>query len=547
MNQSFKRVSVWVPLIIAIALCIGILIGSFFFSQSRLGNSAYGKLQTIMNYVGKEYVDTVNIDSLLEKSIPDILTQLDPHTSYIPASDLKAVNDELKGSFSGIGISFNILSDTITILEVISGGPSDKVGLIQGDRIVTINASLVAGQGWSQEKVINNLRGPENSTVKLGIKRSNSSTLLPYIVTRGQIPVTSIDACYIMDGDVGYLKINKFGEGTYAEFLNSMVKLRMDGVRRYIIDLRSNGGGYMEPAIQMANDFLKAGNIIVSTKGRKADLNTMTPANGTGAFQNEELIVLIDEFSASASEIFAGAIQDNDRGLIIGRRSFGKGLVQQQIDLPDQSAIRLTVARYYTPSGRCIQKNYTPGNTTNYLNEIAERYNHGEGFNADSMNIDKSQIFYTMSGREVYGGGGIVPDVYVPNDTTELSSYYVSIFNAGLLQKYAFKYTDDNRSKLEACKNVTQLMNVLPLDDILLQDFVSYAKREGGIAPRWYYINISRNLIVNQLRALIARDVLGASAYYEVINKSDKSIQRALKEHKNGNASVPISINLSKK
>lgn len=541
MIQAFKRVTVWVPLIIAAALALGIWLGSLLFGgRNNHEGDAYGKIQTILDYVDRDYVDAVDTDSLLEAAIPELLSQLDPHTAYIPAEDLKAANDELRGSFSGIGITFNMLTDTITVVEVLSGGPSEKVGLLAGDRIITIDDSIVSGKNWSQEKVVNTLRGPEDTKVKLGVKRDNADKMLTFTVTRGEIPMTSIDAAYMIDDEIGYVKVNKFSETTYDEFLNAMAQLRYDGAKKYILDLRSNGGGMMDAAIRMANEFLSSGDVIVSTKGRKEEMNAVSRANGLGSFQKEDLTVLIDEYSASASEILAGAIQDNDRGLIIGRRSFGKGLVQQQIDLPDHSAIRLTVARYYTPSGRCIQKSYSPGSTDEYINEIAERYNHGEGFNADSILIDRSQIFHTVGGREVFGGGGIIPDIYVPNDTAGISKYYISVFNAGLLHKYSFKYIDSNRHRLEQALDVPELLSMLPPDDQLLNDFVNYAHREGKIAPRWYYINISRNLILDILKSMIARDIFGTSAYYEVINDTDISVQRAVSETREGHAAKPV-------
>lgn len=541
MIQAFKRVTVWVPLIIAAALALGIWLGSLLFGgRNNHEGDAYGKIQTILDYVDRDYVDAVDTDSLLEAAIPELLSQLDPHTAYIPAEDLKAANDELRGSFSGIGITFNMLTDTITVVEVLSGGPSEKVGLLAGDRIITIDDSIVSGKNWSQEKVVNTLRGPEDTKVKLGVKRDNADKMLTFTVTRGEIPMTSIDAAYMIDDETGYVKVNKFSETTYDEFLNAMAQLRYDGAKKYILDLRSNGGGMMDAAIRMANEFLSSGDVIVSTKGRKEEMNAVSRANGLGSFQKEDLTVLIDEYSASASEILAGAIQDNDRGLIIGRRSFGKGLVQQQIDLPDHSAIRLTVARYYTPSGRCIQKSYSPGSTDEYINEIAERYNHGEGFNADSILIDRSQIFHTVGGREVFGGGGIIPDIYVPNDTAGISKYYISVFNAGLLHKYSFKYIDSNRHRLEQALDVPELLSMLPPDDQLLNDFVNYAHREGKIAPRWYYINISRNLILDILKSMIARDIFGTSAYYEVINDTDISVQRAVSETREGHAAKPV-------
>ena len=539
MNQSIKRTSVWLPLIVAVAFVAGMLSGAYFFSRHSK-DSALDKISTIMKYISSEYVDDVDTDSLLEKSIPDILAKLDPHTSYIPASDLQAANEELNGKFSGIGISFNMLTDTITVIEVISGGPSEKVGIMAGDRIISINDSIVAGKKWSNEKVISNLRGDKGTTVKLGIKRSTSDKLLDFTVDRGDIPVASIDASYMLTPKVGYVKINKFGSTTYNEFLTSMVELRAKGAESFVLDLRGNGGGYMEMAIMMANEFLPAGKLIVSSHGRTPESESAAVSDGTGAFQDVDVTVLIDEFSASASEIGAGAIQDNDRGLIIGRRSFGKGLVQRPIELPDMSAIRLTTARYYTPSGRCIQKTYTPGSLDSYGMEIADRYSHGEGFSADSIKLDKSHVFHTVGGRKVYGGGGIMPDVFVPNDTTGLSTYYLTVLNAGLMHKYAFHYVDPRRKELSKAKTVKELLALLPSDDVLLQDFADFAYTTEKIAPRWYYINLSRDLIVSLVKGLIARDVLGTSGYYEIMNASDPTVNKARKEIESGNARYPI-------
>ena len=361
------------------------------------------KLDTIPEIIDRSYVDDVDPDSLLEASFAGLLSHLDPHSVYIPAADLQNVNEELSGSFSGIGISFNLLNDSINVLEVISGGPSEKAGLLAGDKIVSINDTIVAGQKWSDVKVRSSLRGPKGSVVKLGIKRHTSKKILPFEVVRGDIPVTSIDAAYMIAPKTGYVKINKFGSNTYSEFLTSVVNLMADGAEKFVIDLRGNGGGFMEPAVLMANEFLPAGSPIVSMRGKTAPDDRPTFSDGSGSLLNTELVVLIDEVSASASEIFAGAIRDNDRGLVIGRRSFGKGPVQNQIELPDSSALRLTIARYYTPSGRCIRKAYAPG--TDYDRDIINRYEHGEFYSADSIKLDKSLAFETMHGRTVYGGG----------------------------------------------------------------------------------------------------------------------------------------------
>lgn len=537
MASFFKRTYVWVPVVTLLALIAGLYIGAKFLHGFN-NDSRLEKLGELIGIIDENYVDEVNLDSILDASIPDLLAKLDPHSEYIPAADLKAVNEELDGSFSGVGISFNMLTDTITVVEVIPGGPSERAGILAGDRILTINDSVIDARVWSTDRVIKNLKGQKGTTVRLGIQRSSSPSLLTFEVVRGDVPMNSVDASYMLDGETGYVKVNKFGRNTFSEFLTAMTKLRGMGAKKYVIDLRGNGGGYMDVAILMANEFLRAGSPIVSTLGRVME-QPMLSADGTGSFTEEELVVLIDEFSASASEIFSGAIQDNDRGLIVGRRSFGKGLVQNQLSLSDSSAVRLTIARYYTPSGRCIQKTYTPGNKQGYGNEVVNRFVNGEAYNADSIHLDKSQIFHTLSGRAVYGGGGIMPDVFIPNDTSGITSYYINVINAGLIQKYAFSYADANREQLHRASTADEVLSMLPSDDQMLQDFAYYA-RSQGIMPRWYYINISRNLIVNHMKALIARDVLGMSAYYEVINRSDDVVKQALQELAEGKAGFPI-------
>ncbi|MDE5916232.1 MAG: S41 family peptidase [Duncaniella sp.] len=536
MNNRLKKTSVWMPLSIALSLVAGMWIGSAFFNGSGKWSSR-SKLDTILDLVERSYVDEVDTDSLLEASFPGLLSRLDPHSVYIPAKDLQNVNEELGGSFSGIGISFNLLNDSINVLEVISGGPSEKAGLLAGDRIIAINDTAVAGQGWSDVKVRSSLRGEKGSTVKLTVRRHSSKTPLNFDVIRGDIPVTSIDAAYLVAPKVGFAKINNFSPSTYSEFLTSMMDLVADGAEKFIIDLRGNGGGFMEPAVLIANEFLPAGSPIVSMRGKATPDSRPTMSDGSGSFLNNEVVILIDETSASSSEILSGAIQDNDRGLVIGRRSFGKGLVQNQMELPDSSAIRLTIARYYTPSGRCIQKTYAPG--TDYDRDIVNRYEHGEFYNADSIKLDKSLAFETLHGRTVYGGGGIMPDVFVPNDTIGITTYYLNVLNAGLIQKYTFDYTDRNRSRIETAENAAELLRMLPEDDLLLQDFVSYAQK-AGIAPRWYYINISRDLIVNQLKAMIARNALGVQGYFEVYNEVDPTVKSGVDALTNGKAAFPI-------
>lgn len=544
MNNRLKNPAVWIPLTVALAFVGGMLSTKGLFVQDRSA-SGNNKLNTLLNIIGHEYVDAVDTDSLMETMYPQLLSGLDPHSVYIKAEDLEAVNSELEGSFSGIGITFNMLNDSINVLEVLSGGPSEKVGLLAGDRIVTINDSVVAGKKWSNEKVMSWLRGESGTKVRLGIRRSTSPELLPFEVTRGPIPVTSIDASYLIDDVTGYIRVNKFGRTTYDEFYTDMVKLRDAGAKRYVVDLRGNGGGFMEMAVMMANEFLPAGQLIVATHGRDESAESTAVSDGGGTFQDAELTVLIDEFSASASEIFAGAIQDHDRGLVVGRRSFGKGLVQRQMELPDGSAVRLTIARYYTPSGRCIQKTYTHGENLDYAHEIVDRYNSGEIFNRDSIKHDDSMIFKTDAGRVVYGGGGIMPDIFVPNDTAEITSYYLNVLNKGLLQKFSFDFTDRYRAELKNAGSVNAMLKVLPPDEELLVEFVDYAK-SNGVPARWYYINISRKLIVKDLKALIARDVFGTSAFYKVNNLTDPTVVRALQEMRRGATRFPVGVSKAK-
>ena len=527
------------PLAIALAMVVGIIVGALVgnpFAPNRSDTDR--KLNTVLNLISQEYVDdSVNINDLIERSIPSILSELDPHSTYLSVNDLQAANDELNGSFSGIGISFQLINDTVTIMEVIPGGPSDKVGLVPGDRIITVDGKPFVGKDINESTVLKTLRGEKNSKVNLGIKRAGSNNALKFTITRGDVPIESVDAAYLIDRGVGYIKVNQFGRNTYDEFFKSLLELKDEGAKRYIVDLRGNGGGYMEIAILMANEFLEPNRLIVSTKGRYRRDDSNIFSDGTGRFQEAELVVLIDEFSASASEIFAGAIQDNDRGLIVGCRSFGKGLVQKQFDLPDKSAIRLTIARYYTPSGRCIQKPYH--GSAGYDNELLDRYSNGELYSRDSIKIDQSKIFTTTTGRKVYGGGGIIPDIFVPRDTTGYNSYYMAAFNAGAMQQYAFTFVENNRTNLSQMTDYKQLLRNLPSNEQMLNEFVEFAAGKG-VPARWYYINQSRDVITTQLKALIARDVLGQKAFYPIYNRNDKTIEAALKALNQHKASFPI-------
>ena len=537
MNEN-KKLIIFLPLIISISIVLGITVGTQFSNRKYISNNDR-KLNTILNMVSDGYVDTIDVNKIIEQTIPHMLNNLDPHTVYIPAKDLTEVNNELDGSFSGIGISFFIMNDTVRIVEVLSGGPSEKAGLIAGDKIVSVNDTSFTGSKITNQEVFKKLRGIKGSSIKLGIKRSSSDKVLSYDLIRGDIPVNSIDAAYMVEKEIGYVKINKFARTTYDEFLQALVKLKNEGAERYILDLRGNGGGFMEMAILMANEFLPENSLIVYTQGREKKNNQQFWSDGNGSFQDVELTVLIDEYSASASEILAGAIQDNDRGLIVGRRSFGKGLVQRQFELADSSAIRMTVSRYHTPSGRCIQKDYKKGSDA-YSHDIYDRIISGELSNKDSIKIDTTNVFQTVHRRKVYGGGGIIPDIFVPSDTSGITSYYINVSNAGLLQKYAYSYTEINRDDFSKLEDYKQFLRILPSNNNILNDFVSFAA-ENGVPARWYYINMSKELIVNQIKALIARDIFGSEAFYPIYNKNDKMIQKAVKAINENKAAFPIS------
>lgn len=533
-----KSILAGVPVLVAIALVFGLMIGAKLPTRSRLEAKApdhVEKIDEVFALLDEKYVDPVNRDSLVDEVIPDLLAKLDPHTAYIPAEDLEQVNADLDGSFSGVGIMYQLMNDSITIIEIISGGPAEKVGLATGDRIVTINDSSMVDKNLRLDDVLKLLRGPKGTEVKVGVVREGADSELEFTIVRDDIPVTSIDAAYLITPDTGYIKVNKFGRNTYEEFILEMFMLRAAGADNYILDLRGNGGGYMDVAILMANEFLDYGDGIVYTRGRDGVTGDAVAADGQGSFRTGQLVVLMDEFSASSSEIVAGAIQDNDRGLIIGRRSFGKGLVQTQHDLSDGSAMRITVARYYTPSGRCIQKPFTKGDLDDYNLEIYDRYRSGEAFSIDSVKLDHDLLFHTRSGREVYGGGGIMPDIFVPADTAGITGYYSRVVNAGLLHRFSFDYSSRNRKRLDGASSTDELLRLLPADDALLGEFVQFAAA-NGVPARWYYINISRKLIVNYLKALIARDVLGQASFYEIDNTQDNVVDRALKAIADGSA-----------
>lgn len=536
---------IWYPLVISIAIVLGIVIGNYI-STKKFTLDKDRKINAVLNLIQSEYVDSIDVKDLVEQAIPAIIGNLDPHSYYIPASDIRAENEKLDGSMSGIGVSFFMMNDTANVDQVIPNGPAEKVGMLAGDRIISVNGESIVGGTLTAEGIRSKIRGEKGTKVRIGVKRNTSKKTLTFTITRDDIPMNTIDVSYMLDDKTGYIKIAQFGKNTYDEFFAALSKLKKDGASRYIVDLRGNPGGYMEMAILMVNEFLEQGELIVYTKGRKEREDIQVWSDDQGSFHDAQVAVLIDEYSASASEIMAGALQDNDRGLVVGRRSFGKGLVQKQIYLPDSSAIRLTIARYYTPSHRCIQKDYTLGDEDDYSKELYDRYSHGELYSADSIKVDKSKIFRTANGRIVYGGGGIVPDIFVPNDTTGITTYYRAVANLGLLQQYVYTYVNINRDQLKNVKIVKQLMGMMPSDDALTYDFVCYA-RDNGVPMRWYYINLSRSLIARQLRALVIRDVLGSEEFYRYYNRTDNTVNAALKALNDGKGKFPITLTSTKK
>lgn len=533
--------NVFLALVIFLTIVIGFFLGNLLalrantranrvslnnFLSRQLKNN---KVDEVLSIIDVQYVDPVDNGELTEDLMRDLLNKLDPHSVYIPAKDLENVNSELEGSFSGIGVQFNIQNDTITIVGVISGGPSEKAGILAGDRIIEVDDSAFVGKEINNEKVMRELRGHKGTQVKLGIHRRGTSETLHYTVTRGDIPVNSVDVAYIINPDIGFIKVSKFAATTYSEFLNAVAKLKNAGANKFIIDLRENSGGYMDQAIQMINEFLPKSRMIVYSEG-KSYPRFDAVSDGRGTCQEQGLAVLIDEFSASASEIFAGAIQDNDRGLIIGRRSFGKGLVQQQIPLADGSAIRLTVARYYTPSGRSIQKPYEMGKGEEYEMDLLSRFEHGEFDSADSISVADSLAYKTLAGRTVYGGGGIMPDIFVARDTTEYTPYLTKVINYSYLYQYAFLYTDENREKLSDFKTWKEMESYLDTEN-LLDKFVAYAKAKG-IDENTAQINKSKKLILRQLKSYITRNILGDEGFYPIFYKDDKTVKAASEELK---------------
>jgi len=525
------------PLWLALAAIVGIFIGTFYanhFSGNRLSiiNSGSNKIQNLLHIVDDQYVDTVDVSDLVEKAMPQLLAELDPHSVYISARDKQMAEDDLRGSFSGIGIEFTIRQDTVRVQNVIKNGPSERAGVQAGDRIVTVDDSLFVGPTIDNEKAIRTLKGPKDTKVKLGVLRYGEQELRHITVTRGEIPMHSVTAAYMLNDDTGYLRIKNFGENTYPELLIGLAQLAQEGFQQLVIDLRGNTGGYLEASVQIANEFLPKNRLIVYTEGRHSPRQDHY-SDGRGSYQKMPLVVLIDAGSASAAEILAGAIQDNDRGTIVGRRSFGKGLVQKPIEFNDGSLMRLTIARYYTPSGRCIQKPYTSGQNKDYEDDLVQRYEHGEYFSGDSIR-HTGPAYKTVGGREVYGGGGITPDIFVAEDTTDYTSYYKEAAMSGMLLQYGYEYVDRYRRQLEGLDDVASLVAHLKKQHVV-DKFATWADTHG-LRRRNLLIQRSQRLLEQYLVGRIVYGMLDERAFIEYQNASDPTVNEAIRVLKDGEA-----------
>ncbi len=543
-----SKYTILFPLLLAAGVVLGVLLGQFMgrnSAESQLRRALTkmavpdNKLTYTLSLIEHQYVDSISLDSLAEHVIPLLVRELDPHSVYIPAEEMQELNEPLEGEFDGIGVVFNMSTDTVTVLNVIAGGPSDKAGVKAGDRIVRINDSLVAGQKIPQNQIVKRLRGPRGSHVKLTLRRYGIADSVEVDVERGVIPIKSIEAAFMLTDDIGYIKLGQFARTSYTELLQAMMRLRTEGMSKLLLDLRGNAGGYLDQAILIANEFLHKGQLIVYTEDRNHQ-QVKEYADGNGTAQETEVAVLIDEGSASSSEILAGALQDNDRGTIVGRRSFGKGLVQRQIPYADGSALRLTTARYYTPTGRSIQKPYTIGDDEGYEADLIHRYEHNEFFSADSIRFADSLRFVTPKGKIVYGGGGIMPDVFVPADTTDITPWFVEVVGRNILYRYTMEYADRHREELNRVASIPALQRLLDNDRTLLDDFVRYAARQG-VAPNYREIDRSHKLIEAQLRAYIGRNtMLEDNGFYANIHPIDNVIRRSVELLGSGSdAAVP--------
>ena len=523
-NSNYQ---VSLPLILCIGLAGGVLIGAGLTSKSGGSevNQDIQKLREVLTLVKKEYVDETKTEGLVEDAIAHLLGQLDPHSAYISAKDRISANEDLKGNFEGIGIEFNIFHDTLTVITTLSGGPSEAVGLRSGDKIIKVDDKVIASTKLTNLDVQRYLKGPKGSEVKIEVLRKNKKEPITFTIIRDKIPQFSVDASYMVDNEIGYIKINRFSQTTYEEMMEAMVKLKKEGMKKLVLDLQGNPGGYMDQAISVADEFLPSGEKIVFTKGQETKYNENAMATEKGDFEKGDLIVLVNEGSASASEIVSGALQDNDRALVVGRRSFGKGLVQRPFDLNDGSEVRLTISRYYTPSGRSIQKPYE--NSEDYDKDITKRYKNGEFFTADSVKFNDSLKYKTLNGRTVYGGGGIMPDYFVPLDTTLTSRYFNELSYANVLREYAFNYGDQNGKALEQ-KGYKDYLQNFEVGDVMLNQVVELGKK-NNIKPDLKDLNANKKLFQVYLKAEIARKVWGNSAFYPIFNETNEVLQQAIK------------------
>ncbi len=525
-----SKLAIVAPIVLAFVLAGGIFIGKSLNTDdgatSFVFKSDPNKLDFILDVIEKEYVDTVSKYNLVEKTIPIMLEHLDPHSVYIPARDLQEVSEPLEGNFEGIGVQFNILNDTVLVINTITGGPAEKVGVLAGDKIVTINDSLFAGIGITNDQVIKKLKGKGGTKVIIGVARIGYPELLSFEITRDKIPLYSVDVSYMINPTIGYIKISTFARTTYDEFVEGLKKLKGKGMKNLILDLRSNTGGYLDAAIKIADEFLKENELIVYTEGKERPRADYIATAG-GLFEEGELVVLIDSWSASASEIVSGAIQDNDRGTIIGRRSFGKGLVQETTYFRDGSAMRLTIARYYTPTGRSIQKPYNNG-VKDYEHELINRYEHGELETADSTVFNEKNKFTTKGGKVVYGGGGIMPDIFVPIDTVGQTPFYRQVSRKAMIYNYALNYTNKYRESLSQFSDYKELINYLESKNIFANFLLEVRKK--GLNPKITEIYESEQLIKTYLYAYICRNIVNNDGYYPVLQKVDDILKRAIKE-----------------
>jgi carboxyl-terminal processing protease len=523
-----KGWTVLFPIFLALAIIAGIFIGRFY-KNLHTSDTFYiyprvDKLTNALNYIEREYVDPISKNDLIEEAIPKILEGLDPHSQYIPANDLQSVNEPLEGNFTGIGIQFNMLNDTLIVVNTIVNGPSEKVGILAGDRILIVDNDTVAGVSMPSDSIVKKLRGPKGTKVKVYIHRKNIAEIIPFEIIRDNIPLYSVDVAYMATHEIGYIKLSKFSKTTFDEFTESFNELKKQGLKKLILDLRNNGGGYMTFAVNIADQFLPGNELIVYTQGNAKGREDYKSSPG-GFATDIDIAILIDEGTASSSEILAGALQDNDRGTIVGRRSFGKGLVQEQRQFSDGSAIRLTIARYYTPTGRCIQRPYNHG-LDEYYNDLNIRYMNGEFQYKDSIKFSDTVKYITPKGKILYGGGGIMPDIFVPFDTAGVTDYLLNVRNKGLIYKFALDYSDNNRKNLEKIIKPEDFVRYLKSKNILTQ-FISFAKAEG-VAPNQKEINTSREILEVQLYAYIARNIIDNKGFYPILQQIDNTFKKAI-------------------